>query len=530
MPRSSRTGNLEFDPEIAKTARRLTKETKLLKQQPSATLLSGVERSFDLGDSSVELEDDFPGLDETMAAQRTLRELATPNVNQQPLCITYTDTEEAFELKSGLIHLLPIFRGIAGEDLHKHLKEFHVVCSTMRPHGITEEQIKLLAFSFFLADKAKDWLFYLPSGSITMWEGLKRQFLEKFFLASRAANIRKEICGIRQANGETLNEYWERFKQLCASCPHHQIPDQLLIQYFYEGLLPMERSMVDAASGRVLVNKTPDEAKLLISNMAENSQQFGTRSEGITRRVNKVNHVDLAHQLIELTTLVRQMAMGKVQTVKTCGICAAPEHVTDMCPTLQEDPYEQANAMGGMSGPPQWRNDPYAPTYNPGWWNHSNFSYAQKPSGFQKPFQQRQPVQQPFTSDSGMSLEDLVKSLADSTCQMRQDQQRFQQETRASIRILEAQMSQLASSLSNFENSGRKLPVQVIPNPMENVSTITLRSGKELQEYQNAVSKHDLEEQVEEETMKSPTQSLPRKEPRDAPPVVVTPPPPFSRL
>ncbi|XP_027181860.1 uncharacterized protein LOC113780249 [Coffea eugenioides] len=439
MPRSSRTGKLKFDPEIEKIARRLTKETKLLKQQISAASLFDIEGSSDLGNSSVELEATLPQLNETMAGQRTLRELATPNVNQQPLCIMYTDTEEAFKLKSRLIHLLPTFRGIAGEDSHKHLKEFHVVCSTMRPHGVTEEQIKLRAFPFSLADKAKDWLFYLPSGSITTWEGLKQQFLEKFFLASRAANIRKEICGIRHANGETLYEYWERFKQLCASCPHHQIPDQLLIQYFYEGLQPMDRSMVDAASRGALVNKTPDEAKLLISNIAENSQQFGARSEGMTRRVNEVNHVDLAYQLTELTTLVRQMAMGKVQTVKTCEICVAPEHVTDMCPTLQEDPYKQANAMGG-------------------WRNHPNFSYAQKPSGFQQPFSQKPPVQQPSSSQAGMSLEDMVKSLAESTFQMRQDQQRFEQETRAGMRSLEAQMSQLASSMSNFENGKGKLP------------------------------------------------------------------------
>ncbi|XP_071923307.1 uncharacterized protein [Coffea arabica] len=136
-----------------------------------------------------------------MAAQKILRELATPNVNQQPLCITYHDTEEAFELKSDLIHLLPTFRGVAGENPHKHLKEFHVVCSTMRPQGVTEEQIKLRAFPFSLAYKAKDWLFYLLLGSITTWEALKRQFFEKFFPASRAANIRKEICGVRQANG-----------------------------------------------------------------------------------------------------------------------------------------------------------------------------------------------------------------------------------------------------------------------------------------------------------------------------------------
>ena len=67
---------------------------------------------------------------------------------------------------------------------------------------------------------------------------------------------------------ETFCEYWERFNKLCASCPQHQIAEQLLIQYFYEGLLPMDRNMVDAASGRALVTKTLAEARDLFNLMA----------------------------------------------------------------------------------------------------------------------------------------------------------------------------------------------------------------------------------------------------------------------
>ena len=47
-------------------------------------------------------------------------------------------------------------------------------------------------------------------------------------------------------NRETFHEYWERINKLCASCPQHQIYEQLLVQYFYEGLLPVDRNMVDA--------------------------------------------------------------------------------------------------------------------------------------------------------------------------------------------------------------------------------------------------------------------------------------------
>ena len=180
---------------------------------------------------------------------RTLKELAAPNLDQQPLCIENPNPQVNFELKSGMIHLLPTFHGLAGEDPNKHLKEFHVVCSTMKPAGVSEEQVKLMAFPFSLADSAKEWLYYLPSGTVTTWNEMRQLFLEKYFPASKAGSIRKEICGIRQYNGEPLYDYWERFKKLCASCPHHQISDQLLIQYFYEGLLPMDMSMIDAASG-----------------------------------------------------------------------------------------------------------------------------------------------------------------------------------------------------------------------------------------------------------------------------------------
>ncbi|KAL0286860.1 UNVERIFIED_CONTAM: hypothetical protein Sradi_7138400 [Sesamum radiatum] len=87
--------------------------------------------------------------------KRTIKEMTSFDLNQQPLCIEYPTLDVDFELKSGLVHLLPTFRGLAGEDPHKHLKEFHVVCSGMRPQGITEEQIKLRAFPFSLGTKQK---------------------------------------------------------------------------------------------------------------------------------------------------------------------------------------------------------------------------------------------------------------------------------------------------------------------------------------------------------------------------------------
>ena len=129
ITRSTNKSELQFDQEIKRTLRQLRKEDRT---------------QFDEKDN--------------MAENQTLKELATPALNQQPLCITFPnlDVNTSFELKSGLIHLLPSFHGLSGEDPHKHLKEFHVVCTSMKPPGVTEEQIQLRAFPFSLKDQAKN--------------------------------------------------------------------------------------------------------------------------------------------------------------------------------------------------------------------------------------------------------------------------------------------------------------------------------------------------------------------------------------
>ncbi|RDY08475.1 hypothetical protein CR513_07285, partial [Mucuna pruriens] len=138
---------------------------------------------------------------------------------------------------------------------------------------------------------------------------MKCMFLEKFFLASRTATIRKEICGIRQHSGETLHEYWERFNKLCATCPHHHISEQLLIQSN-----DVDRSMIDTASGGVLMDKTPAATRYLISNRASNTQQFRIRGAGPSWMVNEIGVADnlrLENQLTKLTSLIRQLVVGQ---------------------------------------------------------------------------------------------------------------------------------------------------------------------------------------------------------------------------
>ncbi|RDX82239.1 hypothetical protein CR513_36999, partial [Mucuna pruriens] len=140
--------------------------------------------------------------------------------------------------------------------------------------------------------------------------------------------------------------------------------------------------------------------------MASNIQQFGIRGPSQSRMVNEISVASnqrLENQLIELTSLVRQLAVRQHQptmAAKVCGICTSVEHPTDMCLTLQE------------------------------------------------------------TDSNNMQ---------------------FQQKMTATIQDLKMKIGQLADTVSHLQSAeSSNLHSQTIPNPRGNVSTATLRSGKEL--------------------------------------------------
>ncbi|XP_024961548.1 uncharacterized protein LOC112501983 [Cynara cardunculus var. scolymus] len=260
----------------------------------------------------------------------------------------------------------------------------------MKPQDTTVENLKLKAFPFSLVDTTREWLFYLLVGSITTWAQMVRALLDKYFSASKAAGLRREIYGIKQKNMESLYEYWERFKRLCGSCPQHDISNELVIQYFYGSLLPRERKMMDATSGGAIVNNTPTQARTLIDTTVENSKIFGVRSD-IGHGASEVHVKSLENKITDLTNLVKQLAMGNMPQVKACGFCSLVAHPTDACPTLHEEE-EQVNAIGGgnFQNSSNRATDPFSSTYNPGWRQNQNLSYVLRQGQEQgQQFQQR---------------------------------------------------------------------------------------------------------------------------------------------
>ncbi|XP_023763984.2 uncharacterized protein LOC111912477 [Lactuca sativa] len=288
-------------------------------------------------------------------------------------------------------------------------------------------------------------------------------------------------------------------------------------------MTPMERRLLNASSGGSLPDKTPTEIRNQTKNMDKDSKHSSHDEEWYTdapRGVKEVQTPQIEAQLSELTKLVMMLAKGKgvKPTPCPCGICTQVGHPTDMCPQLQEEDYEEAKAMGGFFGSNQrgyeqplgdqrWSN-------NQGWGGNQqgnyqpsqSHQYQQRPPFPPQNFQPRQPQHPPQQSgSSSMSLEDIVKSLATST-------QAFQQETKASIKNLEKQVSQLATSVSKLESQG-KLHAQTETNPRHNVCAITLRGGKSYDDPKVSVDQKEEEIVVEEATkeMKEEEKTIKKK-------------------
>ncbi|CAN6552311.1 unnamed protein product [Malus baccata var. baccata] len=313
--------------------------------------------------------------------------------------------------------------------------------------------------------------------------------------------------------------------------------EELLIQYFYEGLLPMERQMLDASAGGALVDKTPGAAKVLIANRAHNAQQYEGVGQRDTSRaqVNEVSSMpEIQSQLANLTSIISQLAEGmKIHGPSVCGVCSMQGHANDQCPRLIENGgWESANAMG-FGNQNQPRHDPYSNTYNPGWRDHPNFKwrdpqqpqqqggFRQQPPGFYtKPFVPNQNQVQSTPTTSGMSLDnDQVVKLLTTLTQEVQTQNKERQIQDKRVDNLEKQMGQIAEFMGQIREQG-KLPSSTIMNPkrgFETVNAIMLRSGTQVgAEPKSSKSSHDEDEKVLQEEAQGP--KLTAKDEQSLPP------------
>nr|GEX29859.1 reverse transcriptase domain-containing protein [Tanacetum cinerariifolium] len=102
-----------------------------------------------------------------------------------------------------------------------------------------------------LAWAAYRWLEKEPPRSITTWDDL-----QKF--------------------NESFHEAWERYKDLLRACPHHGFTELHQLDTFYNALNPADQDTLNAAAGGNLLEKSPQDALMIIENKSKQTSAVTT--------------------------------------------------------------------------------------------------------------------------------------------------------------------------------------------------------------------------------------------------------------
>ncbi|CAM8943925.1 unnamed protein product [Rhodiola kirilowii] len=473
------------------------------------------------------LEENF---DDDVFQEPTMGELSAPNFRNQTWCIHESPELEDILVSTGVVHNLPKFSGTQGESATSHLKRFHGTCQNLKPHGVDVEDLKLKAFYFSLMDAANDWFLALPSGSIRTLAQMQANFLAKYYPAGRATQVRRQLQEFKQGPNESMYDYLEKFNRLEGSCCNLGLHENLLLEYLMDGFKPLDKMLLNASDGGSMLSLTLREIRDLISKVAENArfQEETSRQEEFMRTRNVAKAETPSSHLTEDVKQMKEMMIHLMRRepakVRPCEFCGAMDHKTDSCPTLLEDDHEEVNAVGDYQGyqirvgPSRpygqgpsgktWRNDAprdlahhaqqAAPQANQQFYRPPQRQYQQnRPGPYQKGPSHNQSGPGPV--GPSRSLEDMMKELATSNVQMNATIQQNQVETKGAIAEINKQLSQLATTVSELKKETGRLPSQPIQNPRGIVSSVTLRSGKQL-----AV---ESEEQREEEGSMMPEEN-----------------------
>jgi len=144
-------------------------------------------------------EDDF----ENQADQivKSLRDYLQPTRSSTPSCVAVPTNTRNFDIKPGVVQLLPKFRGIDSKNPYMHLKEFDMVCAMHLSN--LDDVVKLTLFPFSLTEKARYWLHTLRPRTIRTWQEMTREFLKKFFPTHKINTLRRSIMNFAMKENET---------------------------------------------------------------------------------------------------------------------------------------------------------------------------------------------------------------------------------------------------------------------------------------------------------------------------------------
>ncbi|CAJ2636695.1 unnamed protein product [Trifolium pratense] len=318
---------LQFDPEIEKTARAIRKATREAQASRGTALLRDTPDCQERTAATME-EEQVPPVPQP--PRRTLGDYgrrdndALANQGFQPA------NPVSFDIKNTVLSALKEnpYSGSEAQCPNLHLSHFYEACDYTDPPGVSESDKRLRLFKHSLTGRAKDWLDTIPAGTIETWRQLERKFLDRYFPIHKFLERRAEISNFEQADGETLYDAWERFKVCLKRCPNHGFDGHNQMQMFTQGLRAQTRMILDASAGGSLKNRDETEARELVESMAQNEYR-ATNDRGAKKKGG----------VLELDTQTALLAQQKLMTSQMEAMMK-----------LLSNPQVQSSPIGGFGG------------------------------------------------------------------------------------------------------------------------------------------------------------------------------------
>ena len=209
-------------------------------------------------------------MDRNLNAFRSMRDHIHPPRLSALSCIV-PPTEEMV-VRPYLVPLLPTFHGMESENPYTHIRKFEEVCNTFKEDTTTVDLLRLKLFPFTLKDKAKIWLNSMRPRTIQNWTKMQAEFLKKFFSTHRTNSLKRPIFTFSANENEKFYSCWERYMEALDACPHHGFDTWLLLNYFYDGISPAMKQLLDTMCGGDFLSKNPKEALDFLGYIAEASK------------------------------------------------------------------------------------------------------------------------------------------------------------------------------------------------------------------------------------------------------------------
>ena len=175
-----------------------------------------------------------------------------------PSCIV--PSSEQMIIRPYLVPILHQFHGMENENPYTHIKDFEEVCNTFQEGTASIDLMRLKLFPFTLKDKAKVWLNSLRPRSIRSWPKLQVEFLKKFFPTHRTGGLKRQISNFVAMENEKFYACWERYMKVVNACPYHIFDTWMLVNYFYEGMLPTMKQLLETMCEGDFMSKSLDKA------------------------------------------------------------------------------------------------------------------------------------------------------------------------------------------------------------------------------------------------------------------------------